>query len=110
VMAPLIRLACRQCGEDAVPIPGSVRPLYCSTTCRTRYRKGRRTETERRREEHVQARLAAAGTDRECAQVRWDALRVLIGRLPMELRAGAWAAVARELQMMTQTINEERRA
>lgn len=103
--------ACRECQQEpAVPVRGSVRAIYCSTTCRARYHKRRRSSSERRQQQYVLARLAEARTPADRAQVLWDALRAVIGRLPRQEQPDAWEQVGQQLQMMSTKIKREESA
>jgi hypothetical protein len=101
--------ACRYCQqEDAVPIRGTLRLIWCSSACRTKERRGRRESSQRRQEQYVVTRLAMARTDADRAQVFWDALRALIHRLRPAEQEAAWRYVAEHLQTISTSIDERR--
>ena len=100
---------CRQChSQPARHLRGSLRVLYCSTTCRGRATNDRKTSSQRRREQHVVARLAAARTPAERALITWDALRAIIHRLPVDQQEDAWREVAARLTQTTASIDAKR--
>lgn len=101
---------CRYCEHnEAIPLRGGLRVLYCSTLCRARAKQALSgASSQSRRKQHIAVRIAAARTSAERAQIVWDALRAVIYRLPPARQEEAWRQVTGFLTKTTASIDAEK--